>query len=74
MAYAELHCLSSFSFQRGASQPRELVERAAIGPVPGEFMLICGLLYNAAWIGTALVTLRIDQASHRNAQSEAAMG
>ncbi|MEQ8354982.1 MAG: DUF2270 domain-containing protein [Kiloniellaceae bacterium] len=52
----------------------ELVERAAIGPVPGEFMLICGLLYNAAWIGTALVTLRIDQASHRNAQSEAAMG
>jgi error-prone DNA polymerase len=27
--YAELHCLSSFSFQRGASQPEELVRRAA---------------------------------------------
>ena len=27
--YAELHCLSSFSFQRGASQPEELVARAA---------------------------------------------
>ena len=27
-AYAELHCLSSFSFQRSASQPEELVERA----------------------------------------------
>jgi error-prone DNA polymerase len=27
-AYAELHCLSNFSFQRGASQPQELVERA----------------------------------------------
>ena len=26
--YAELHCLTSFSFQRGASQPRELVEQA----------------------------------------------
>lgn len=26
--YAELHCLSSFSFQRGASQPEELVRRA----------------------------------------------
>ena len=26
--YAELHALSSFSFQRGASQPDELVERA----------------------------------------------
>ena len=27
-AYAELHCLSSFSFQQGASQPEELVQRA----------------------------------------------
>ena len=28
-AYAELHCLSNFSFQRGASQPEELVVRSA---------------------------------------------
>ena len=27
--YAELHCLSNFSFQRGASHPEELVEQAA---------------------------------------------
>jgi error-prone DNA polymerase len=27
--YAELHCISSFSFLRGAAQPEELVERAA---------------------------------------------
>ena len=26
--YAELHCLSNFSFQRGASSPQELVQRA----------------------------------------------
>ena len=26
--YAELHCISNFSFQRGASHPHELVERA----------------------------------------------
>jgi len=26
--YAELHCVSNFSFQRGASHPEELVERA----------------------------------------------
>ncbi len=26
--YAELHCLSNFSFQRGASHPHELVQRA----------------------------------------------
>jgi error-prone DNA polymerase len=28
-AYAELHCLSSFSFLKGASHPEELVERAS---------------------------------------------
>jgi error-prone DNA polymerase len=28
-AYAELHCLTSFSFLRAASQPEELIERAA---------------------------------------------
>lgn len=28
MRYAELHCLSNFSFLRGASHPHELVERA----------------------------------------------
>ena len=27
-SYAELHCLSNFSFQRGASRPEELVARA----------------------------------------------
>ncbi|MGZ5176057.1 MAG: PHP domain-containing protein, partial [Burkholderiales bacterium] len=26
--YAELHCLTNFSFLRGASRPEELVERA----------------------------------------------
>ena len=26
--YAELHCLSNFTFLRGASHPAELVERA----------------------------------------------
>lgn len=29
MAYAELHCLSNFSFQRGASHAHELVQRAS---------------------------------------------
>ena len=27
-AYAELHCLTNFTFLRGASHPEELVERA----------------------------------------------
>ena len=29
-AYAELHCISNFTFLRGASHPQELVERASI--------------------------------------------
>jgi error-prone DNA polymerase len=29
MAYAELHCLSNFTFLRGASRPEELIARAA---------------------------------------------
>src|SRR6188474_343081 len=29
MSYAELHCLTNFSFLRGASHPEELVNRAA---------------------------------------------
>ena len=29
MSYAELHCLTNFSFLRGASHPEELVERAS---------------------------------------------
>lgn len=29
MTYAELHCISNFSFLRGASHPEELVERAS---------------------------------------------
>src|SRR5215467_8556641 len=28
MSYAELHCISNFTFLRGASHPEELVERA----------------------------------------------
>jgi hypothetical protein len=28
--YAELHCLSNFTFLRGASHPEELVEQAAV--------------------------------------------
>ncbi|MGH8135373.1 MAG: PHP domain-containing protein, partial [Steroidobacteraceae bacterium] len=28
MSYAELHCLSNFTFLRGASHPAELVRRA----------------------------------------------
>src|SRR5207244_8377466 len=34
-SYAELHCISNFSFLRGASHPEELVERALALGYPG---------------------------------------
>lgn len=52
----------------------ELVERAAVGPVPGAVVLACGVLYNAAWISIALVTLRLDQATHGARRDTSAMG
>jgi len=52
----------------------ELAERAAVGPVPGEAMLVCGLLYNATWVTVALTTLYLDRASHHGARSATAMG
>lgn len=52
----------------------QLVARAAIGPLPGEAVLLCGLLYNGAWIGLALLTLYLDRASHRGRDSATAMG
>ncbi len=52
----------------------ELLDRAAIGPIPGALVLACGILYNLAWIGTALVTLRLDQAAHATRRDSTAMG
>lgn len=52
----------------------DLVERAAIGPIAGEFVLLCGLLYNLAWITLAATTLYLDRVTHRGERSTAAMG
>ena len=36
----------------------ELWERATIGPVPGQIVLLCGLLFHGTWMVTAFVTLK----------------
>jgi len=43
----------------------ELLQRAAVGPIPGELMLAGGLLYNGACIAIALGTLHLDRRKHR---------
>jgi uncharacterized membrane protein len=52
----------------------ELWQRAAIGPIPGELVVLCGILYNAAFIAIALTTEHLDQQKHRSERGKAAMG
>ncbi|MGA7329849.1 MAG: DUF2270 domain-containing protein [Rhodomicrobium sp.] len=42
----------------------EFVERAKIGPIPGEAILAAGVLFNGAWITFALVTYFSDRTKH----------
>ncbi len=42
----------------------EFVDRAAIGPLPGEAVLIGGTIFHGAWITFALVTYQLDRVSH----------
>ncbi len=42
----------------------DLVQRAAVGPVPGWLMLAGGGIFYGTWIAVAIVTLRIEQAAH----------
>ena len=52
----------------------ELVQRAAIGPIPGAWMLVGGLLFNGCWIVFALVTLYVDRAKRAPGSPRVAMG
>jgi uncharacterized membrane protein len=38
----------------------DLVSRAAIGPIPGEVVLLCGVCFHSGWMIFAFVTWRID--------------
>jgi uncharacterized membrane protein len=53
----------------------ELVKRARIGPLPGELMLIAGVIFIGGWISFALVMFFLDRAKHGGAGSDnVAMG
>ncbi|MEJ2513677.1 MAG: DUF2270 domain-containing protein [Gammaproteobacteria bacterium] len=43
----------------------QLFARAAVGPVPGQAVVILGVLFNLSWIGIALWTLRIEHRTRR---------
>lgn len=52
----------------------DLIPRAAVGPIPGEWMLVCGVLFNGIWILFALVTLYIDRSKRVRGSPRVAMG
>jgi len=52
----------------------ELWERAAIGPIPGGWVVAAGVLFHGGWAVFAFVTYRIEVASRRERRSLIAMG
>jgi uncharacterized membrane protein len=52
----------------------EVWQRAAIGPIPGGWVVAAGILFHASWAVFALVTFRIEIASRRERRSLIAMG
>lgn len=42
----------------------EFVQRASLGPIPGEVLLLSGLAFNGTWLLFALVTYHLDRAAH----------
>jgi uncharacterized membrane protein len=42
----------------------ELVQRASLGPIPGELMLLAGVLFSGGWIAFAVLTWFLDRAKH----------
>jgi uncharacterized membrane protein len=52
----------------------ELLQRATVGPIPGELMILGGVLYNGAGIAIALTTWYLDRIKHRRNDQGTAMG
>ena len=57
-----------------AAHLAELVDRAAIGPIPGWVVLCCGVAYNLCWVVLAVSTYWLDRRAHGKRTSEGAMG
>jgi uncharacterized membrane protein len=52
----------------------DLMDRAAIGPIPGALVIAAGVLFHAGWAAFALVTLRTETIARRQRGSLIAMG
>lgn len=52
----------------------QMLQRAAVGPISGEWMLLGGLLFNCGWIAFAITTYYLDRAKHGPRLKHVAMG
>jgi uncharacterized membrane protein len=52
----------------------ELWARATVGPIPGQLMLVAGVVYISVWCGVAVISYRADRARHRARTESTAMG
>jgi uncharacterized membrane protein len=52
----------------------EIWQRAAIGPIPGEWVIAAGVVFHGSWAVFALLTYRIEIGSRRERQTLIAMG
>lgn len=52
----------------------ELFQRAAVGPIPGEWMVVGSVLFNGSWIAFAIVTLYLDRTKRAPGSPRVAMG
>lgn len=52
----------------------DLFGRMAVGPVPGEFIFIAGLVFHGGWITLMLVTHRLDKKRHSATEGVGGMG
>ncbi|MEK7264894.1 MAG: DUF2270 domain-containing protein, partial [Pseudomonadota bacterium] len=52
----------------------ELLQRSAVGPIPGAAVLAFGAAFHGAWIALALWSRRLDRAKHGAKDGVAGMG
>jgi uncharacterized membrane protein len=52
----------------------DLWARAAVGPVPGQFMIFLGIIYISMWSGIAVISYRADAARRGKQVENLAMG
>jgi hypothetical protein len=52
----------------------DLWARATVGPIPGQLMLVAGIVYISVWCGVAVISYRADRARHGARTESTAMG